>query len=51
MSARRDVQEAARNARRKQSGRADAATGEVLGLDALVKRDSDGYSLTGFETS
>ena len=67
MSARRDVQEAGRNARKKQSGRtrgrvtaigadetmvrvkgekavlgvvADAATGEVLGLDVLVERDS-----------
>ena len=61
MSARRDVQKAGRNARRKQAGRADetvvrvkgekggrsvvedAATGEVLGLDVLVKRDSDGF--------
>ena len=70
MSARRDVQEAGRNARRKRSGQArgrvtaigadetvvrvkgekavvgvvaDAATGEVLGLDVLVKRDSDGF--------
>ena len=71
MSARRDVQEAGRNARGKQSGRtrgrvavvgadatvgrvkgekavagvvADAATGEVLGLEALVERDSDGFA-------
>ena len=71
MSARRDVQEAGRNARRKQSGQArgrvtvigadetvvrvkaekavvgvaaDAATGEVLGLDVLVERDSDGFA-------
>ena len=70
MSVWRDVQEAGRNARRKQAGRArgratvigadeavvrvkgetafvgvvtDAATGEVLGLDVLVKRDSDGF--------
>ena len=71
MSARRDVQEAGRNARRKQPGQAfghmaaigadetvvrvkgekavagvatDAATGEVLGLDVLVERDSDGFA-------
>ena len=70
MSVWRDVQEAGRNARRKQAGRArgrvtvigadetvvrvkgettfvgvvtDASTGEVLGLDVLVKRDSDGF--------
>ena len=68
MSARRDVQEAGRNARRKQSGRGratvvgadetvarvkgekavagvvtDAETGEVLGLEALAERDSDGF--------
>ena len=70
MSARRDVQEAGRNARRKQAGGArgratvtgadetvvrvkgvkkvvgvvtDAATGQVLGLEALVERDSDGF--------
>ena len=70
MSVWQDVQEAGRNARRKQAGRArvratvigadetvvrvkgettfvgavtDASTGEVLGLDVLVKRDSDGF--------
>ena len=70
MSARRDVQEAGRNARRKQAGGArgratvtgedetavrvngektvvgvvtDAETGQVLGLEVLVKRDSDGF--------
>ena len=70
MSVWRDVQEAGRNARRKQAGRVrghvkvigadetvvrvkgettfvsvvtDASTGEVLGLDVLVKRDSDGF--------
>ena len=66
MSVWRDVQEAGRNARREQSGRApaigadetvvrvkgekttigvvaDALTGEVLGLDVLVERDSDGF--------
>ena len=70
MSARRDVQEAERNARRKQAGGArgratvtgadktvvrvkgektvvgavaDAATGQVLGLEVLVERDSDGF--------
>ena len=70
MSVWRDVQEAGRNARKKQAGQAcgrvsaigadetvvrvkgekavvgvvtDAATGEVLGLDVLVKRDSDGF--------
>ena len=70
MSVWRDVQEAGRNARRKQAGRArgrvtaigadetvvrvkgettfvgvvtDASTGEVLGLDVLVKRDSDRF--------
>ena len=70
MSARRDVQEAGRNARRKQArgegGRVrvigadesavrvkgvkkvvgvltEAATGQVLGLEALVERDSDGF--------
>ena len=67
---RRDVQEAGRNARRKQAGGArgratvtgedetavrvngektvvgvvtDAATSQVLGLEALVERDSDGF--------
>ena len=70
MSARRGVQEAGRNARRKQAGGArgratvtgedetvvrvngekivvvvvtDAAPGEVLGLEALAERDSDGF--------
>ena len=70
MSARRDVQEAGRNARGKQAGGAggrvrvtgadetavrvkgvkkivgvvaDAETGQVLGLDVLVERDSDGF--------
>ena len=70
MSARRDVQEAGRNARGKQAGGergrvtvtgavetvvrvngvktvvgvvADDATGEVLGLEVLVERDSDGF--------
>ena len=66
----RNVQEAGRNVRKKQSARprghavptgadetsvrakgekavagvsADAATGEVLGLDVLIKRESDGF--------
>ena len=49
MSARRGDQEAGRNARRKQAGArgrataigADAATGEVLGLDVLAERDAE----------
>ena len=52
MSVWRDVQEAGRNARGKQAGRAggqvrvigaDAETGQVLGLDVLVERDADGF--------
>ena len=70
MRARRDVQEAGRNARRKQTGGArgqvrvtgadetavrvkgettavdvvaDAETGQVFGLEALLERDSDGF--------
>ena len=61
MRARRDVQEAGQNPRRKQAEGADetvvrvkgettvvgvvadAATGEVLGLEVLVKRDSDRF--------
>ena len=79
MSVWRDVQEAGRNARRKQSGGArgqvrvigedetvvrvkgektvagvvtGAETGQVLGLDLLVERDSDGFdSWSGLATS